>query len=57
MFLFFSSTKSENMRAEQVLPGAWSMGGIGTGRKGEVVRKGVGRCICEYGENNVCTCM
>jgi lactate dehydrogenase-like 2-hydroxyacid dehydrogenase len=38
-FYVFSSTKSENRKAEQVLQGS-GLGGLGTGRIGEEVGKG-----------------
>jgi hypothetical protein len=39
IFYLFSSRKSENRRAEQVLPG---LGRVSTSGKGEVARKRVG---------------
>jgi hypothetical protein len=47
---FFSFTKSENRRAEQVLPGG---GGVGTRRRCKEVGKGCGRVnmvqiLCTY---------
>jgi hypothetical protein len=47
-FLFFSSTKSENRRAEQVLCGS---GTVGRGMGGESGQED------EYSANNVYTCM
>jgi hypothetical protein len=41
MFYAFSTTKSENRRAEQVLLRGW-WGGFGTGRREAVTEKGVG---------------
>jgi hypothetical protein len=49
MSFFFSFTKSENWRAEQVLPG-W-FGTSEGGRRWKREREG------EYGANTVCTCI
>jgi hypothetical protein len=42
-FFLFSSTKSENRRVEQVLPGG--KGWIGISGGGEVVKKGCKYCV------------
>jgi hypothetical protein len=53
-FIFFSSTKSENRRAEQVLQG----GGAGTSWRGEVAEKGGRRMnMVQIMCTHVCKCI